>query len=364
MTIFWMYAQRLIKNKLFLILLVVVPSLLLSFITTSFQGGLQLHVGVVDLDQTPLTRMLMEEIGTRATVVEYAEGELETNLVRQRIDYGITIPFGFTQRLIDGVYLPLEAVSLQETNLARPVTFQISGFLNAALAFANGDAGLFYDSMEQYLQAGFQINHQRIDDTGAVEDTVQGIGFLVLSMLFLSSIAAYKIVDDKRSYCLHRLLAAPLTVKSYTLQTIGCFVLIAILQVVGILLIMNWWFHLSFGPNPGLVLAVLIVYAVVAVAFGVALSSIAKNQQQVGVLSSLLITPMAMLGGCFWPRWIMPNLLQEIGKFVPTTWVIEGATKAIYGASVTGVGLEIGVLIVFAVVFFLLGSWKRVDIAA
>ena len=42
-----------------------------------------------------------------------------------------------------------------------------------------------------------------------------------------------------------------------------------------------------------------------------------KNAEEVGVISTLLIIPMTLLGGAFWPRWVMPELLQELGKFVP-----------------------------------------------
>jgi ABC-2 type transport system permease protein len=67
-----------------------------------------------------------------------------------------------------------------------------------------------------------------------------------------------------------------------------------------------------------------------------------------------------MLGGCFWPREIMPKALQQLANFTPVTWVLKASEKLLYGSSINAIGSEIGILLLFALVFLIAGSNKKV----
>ena len=67
-----------------------------------------------------------------------------------------------------------------------------------------------------------------------------------------------------------------------------------------------------------------------------------------------------MLGGCFWPRDIMGSTLQNISNFVPSTWAMKASDKILSGSSLMGVSQELGVLMLFAVVFFIISRSKKV----
>jgi ABC-2 type transport system permease protein len=67
----------------------------------------------------------------------------------------------------------------------------------------------------------------------------------------------------------------------------------------------------------------------------------------------------ALLGGCLFSPDLFPSLLRTISYFIPHTW----AMTAYQDLLVRGQGLaqvlpEIGVLLVFAAVFFGLGVWR------
>jgi ABC-2 type transport system permease protein len=64
-------------------------------------------------------------------------------------------------------------------------------------------------------------------------------------------------------------------------------------------------------------------------------------------------------GGCWWPSELFPDVLLTVNKVLPTTWVMDGLN----GLMLQGFGLmEVlplaGVLLGFAVVFFLIGVWR------
>ena len=46
------------------------------------------------------------------------------------------------------------------------------------------------------------------------------------------------------------------------------------------------------------------------------------TQRAAGVLTSLIIFPLAMLGGCFFPFEWMPGWMVSIGKFTPNGWAL------------------------------------------
>jgi ABC-2 type transport system permease protein len=59
----------------------------------------------------------------------------------------------------------------------------------------------------------------------------------------------------------------------------------------------------------------------------------------------------------------MPSFLQKIGDFVPTTWALKAAEKVLNGSSLIAVSKELLIMLLFAVVFFLMASWRKADIA-
>jgi ABC-2 type transport system permease protein len=70
-----------------------------------------------------------------------------------------------------------------------------------------------------------------------------------------------------------------------------------------------------------------------------------------------------MLGGCWWPMSFMPDILQKIANFVPATWIMKAYNSLLTGKSLMDVADKLLIMVVFSVVFFLLASWKKTDIA-
>jgi ABC-2 type transport system permease protein len=68
---------------------------------------------------------------------------------------------------------------------------------------------------------------------------------------------------------------------------------------------------------------------------------------------------MSALGGCFVPRFTMPEWLQTAGLITPHAWALD----AFQDLFVRGYGLaevlpKVGVLGLFALAFFAVGVWR------
>lgn len=364
--IFTMYLERILKNKIGVLFMIVMPMVFLGFIIAGNSSYNRPAFGVVDLDNTPFSHRLIDVLQMHVTVTLLPEDRVQQALFRGRIDYGIIIPKGLTESMINKGEGKVQGFGLTESNVARPALFKLEQYLSAASNIADarpGDERWFYQGLDRFQVGRTRIVDLTEDPSRGVEDTRQGIGFLVMSMLFLAGFGGLKVVEDRMAFCLHRVLATPISLKTYMIESIGAFFLISVVQVIGILLLMGLVFRLEFGGAFFPVVLVLTLFSLVCVAFSMALASFAKSPQHLGVLSTLLVVPMCMLGGCFWPRWIMPQLLQDVGKLVPTTWVIESVEKLLRGASLLDVYLEIAILCGFAAVLFLLGTWKKSELS-
>ncbi|MNI27117.1 ABC-2 family transporter protein [compost metagenome] len=63
-----------------------------------------------------------------------------------------------------------------------------------------------------------------------------------------------------------------------------------------------------------------------------------------------------MLGGCFWPVYVMPEWMQKIANFVPQTWVIDAIERMSSGSGLGDVMLHVGILSLFALILLGVGS--------
>lgn len=367
MIIFISNVQRMLRKKWNLIPMLVFPAaLILLVMWLNMEGTRILRVGVVDHDATPLTQNLMDVLQEKAHVQKIRDTDIQVKLTEDLFDYVIVIDRGFTGKLIKNENPMIKGYRIQEANTSAPVRIGIESFINAARNIAKvseGDSDKFYRGMKDYQNGSFAMAYQTIEDgTRRKRNTVFVMGFLVLGMLFFSSIAATLVLEDKQNNTFYRLFYSPLSLKSYMFQHILSLLLLSLLQIGAIFAIMLLVFKADFGPSVFNIFAVFAVFSLVSVSFGLAISSASKNKRQASVVSSLLVTPICMLGGCFWPREIMPDILIKIADFVPTTWILKTVEKIVFGSSLAGVAMEILILFLFALIFFLVGTWRRVDL--
>lgn len=367
MTIFYNNMKRLFRDKLSFIFMLLVPVffIAMSMVAFNFGGGF-MAVGIVDKDNTEFTQVIKDNLKDKASVYDIDEGEIKKKLIESKVDCAIMINEGFTKDIIQGKDAKLKLYGLKETDASIPVKFYIDSFVRAAKNIAkasNEDSNKFYEGLNYYSNGRFSTEYKDIDMIKSKRDsTVMALGFLVLGMLLLVNNASSLILEDKSLRTFYRIFSAPITVKSYMIQNILSFFALAVIQIIAIFSIMIFIFNADFGPSIFNMFILFLIFAVVCISLGVAIASVSKDMGQAGTISSLIITPICMLGGCFWPRDIMPDVLKSISNFVPTTWVLKGAEKLILGNGLNQILGEISILVLFSVVFFLIGSWKRTDV--
>ncbi len=103
-------------------------------------------------------------------------------------------------------------------------------------------------------------------------------------------------------------------------------------------------------------LAVFLAYGIIMIlGIGLALGGWAKNERQVAPLGNIIVFPMMFLTGVFFPRFLMPEWLQNITTYVPLTPVIDGTRLILTeGKSLFDLGPQLAIITVWMVIIYII----------
>lgn len=359
--------KRFLNNKMNFVLIILIP---LIFIGLSFSGTStqKAKVGLIDHDRTPLTQAIKQAIQSQADIVPITQKSMRTGLTNNRIDTVLVIPKNFTRSLISGKPMKTESYHVQESNVSSGIRTYISGYLqdlSVMAGAARGSSTQFYTSLQSYQQNHLGLSVSSPDRTGAMrERTVGALGFVIFGLFMIVNVSSRLIMEDKKLRLYSRFFTTPLSVRSYNIQNILSYLTLSAVTIILLLALLVFGFHAALGPSIFSVFLVLLLFSVVAISIGILISSVTKSAGQANALSLLVVTPVAMLGGCFWPISITPVFMQKIADFMPTTWGMRALTTLVYGNGLNDVMMDLLILTGFAALFFLLASWRRTDIAS
>ena len=178
------------------------------------------------------------------------------------------------------------------------------------------------------------------------------IGFVVFFFVFL--ISGMALLKERTSGTLERLLATPVKRSEIVYGYMLSYGLIAIFQTAVVVLAAIWLLDVEVVGNLFNVIIVNVVLALVALAFGVLLSTLAKSEFQMMQFIPLVIMPQLFFSGII-PLSSMGGWAQTVGKFLPLTYSGDAMSQIIlYGRSIGDVLSNIGVLLIFLVILTIL----------
>ena len=178
------------------------------------------------------------------------------------------------------------------------------------------------------------------------------IGFVVFFFVFL--ISGMALLKERTSGTLERLLATPVKRSEIVYGYMLSYGLIAILQTAVVVLAAIWLLDVEVVGNLFHVIIVNVVLALVALAFGILLSTMAKSEFQMMQFIPLVIMPQLFFSGII-PLSSMGDWAQTVGKFLPLTYSGDAMSQIIlYGRSIGDVLPNIGVLLIFLVILTIL----------
>lgn len=363
MTIFKNNIKRILRKKSNLIFMFVLPILTMIFSIKIANTSFPPAVGFIDQDNTELTRFLISSLEKNCNVEFIDEDTINDKLINGTIEFAIKIPNGFTEEIISSKSPKVSTYRVKETENTVPLSTALNNNINAVKNIARvteGDHEKFYKGLELYKKEKLSVDYINIEGTDRKQDKLlQSFGFIVMFMMYLSNNIARLMLEDKRYKTYSRVFCSPITSKSYMLQNILSFISIIGIQIIIAIIIAAKALNLDLGSSTISVLLLLLVFGICCVAMAVAINTLSKDMYQGSVIAQFIILPMSFLGGCFWPRNIMPKFLQQIAKFVPVTWTLEGIEKLLLKPDIRTVYMEMLILMLFSLAFFLIGLSQK-----
>lgn len=178
------------------------------------------------------------------------------------------------------------------------------------------------------------------------------IGFVVFFFVFL--ISGMALLKERTSGTLERLLATPVKRSEIVYGYMLSYGLIAILQTAVVVLAAIWLLDVEVVGNLFNVIIVNVVLALVALAFGILLSTLAKSEFQMMQFIPLVIMPQLFFSGII-PLSSIGDWAQTLGKFLPLTYSGDAMSQIIlYGRGIGDILPNIGVLLIFLVILTIL----------
>ncbi len=182
----------------------------------------------------------------------------------------------------------------------------------------------------------------------------QLITWVFIPLFGISALFAY----ERREGTLRRLLTTPTSKAIFLLGTISGQVAMALIQMTLLVLFAILVFKLNWGNPLGLYI-ILACSCLAAAAVGVTLGTFIKSEGQASGISIMAGMLMGMLGGCWYPIELFPQFMQNAARLLPTTWAMQGLLDlSLRGASVAQILPEAGVLLIFATLFFGIGTLR------
>jgi len=179
--------------------------------------------------------------------------------------------------------------------------------------------------------------------------------FVLMSMVFSGAVIAV----ERHTGVLKRYAYTPARRISILLGKLFGRMLIAFTQIVFLLLVGKYLFHVSLGASPGGLILLMTVFAFCTGAFGVLFGSLFRNPEQVSAISIITTLTMSALGGCWWPIELVPRAFKVIALLLPTGWAMDGIHKLIsFGYGMSAIALNAAVLAGFGIAFVLFASMR------
>lgn len=371
---------ELLRDKRTLILLFMAPVFIMWLMNAAFSANTETNVSIAAVDVSDSIVKSLDDVEHIKAKDYKTESKANEALKDEKVDavlifkdeniyqvtYTNTDP-GKTNLSRQVITSTLKQAQIQDQieNLKKAQEASAQAVKKAQSQSGNLQAG---DSNEANIDQAetVEIKGSQADDINLSEQYIYGdedttfftkmtpilMGFFVFFFVFL--ISGMALLKERTTGTLDRLLATPVKRSDIVYGYMLAYSLIAALQTVVIVLSTIWLLDLEVLGNIGDVIIVNILFALVALAFGLLLSTLAKSEFQMMQFIPLIITPQLFISGII-PLDSMADWVQSIGKVLPLYYAGDALSKIVLnGTSIIHLGNDLLVLSFFLVILTIL----------
>lgn len=331
-------------------------------------GNEKVNISLVDKDGSVLSSKYYEEIKKSDLIsiekVTYREG---TQRIEDKKSSGIIIiPKDFQKSMLDGKVENIQFQASADFTGGTSVEQVLASVLkkmeievSAAREFEK-KSNTSWETMYETIYT--KVNPVSIQKESILHDdqklnnvTGRAAGFSILFVMIVMLSATGTILKARQLGVWSRLLGTPVSKVQILAGYILFFFLIGWIQFGVLMILTHSLFDVQWGNLLGVITLVSVLLLAV-IGLALLLASIVKTTEQQSALGNIVVISTCMISGLYWPVEIEPAWMQTAANFVPQTWAMRGFTELIVrGGTLADIGGYIGILILFAGVFFVIG---------
>ncbi len=367
----WKDLIELFRNRLGLVLLVVMPlfmMVMVGFIYPSNGGeGSNLPVAIVNEDlgfgnsTIPSQAFVagLQQINNQTHFLAFSNvssmTEVKDMVQKGDLQGGIVIPSNFSESVMTGQQGTIIIIT-DNSNLQ--ISQQINGYSQVYMdllstALAEHNVQMLNPTINQNNSLAI-VKPYSIQLQGVVSGTTNIFDFVapgIMAMTVMMSVMTglpVAISQEKEIGTMDGMMVAPINRLSIILgKTLGQTAR-GLIQGFIILVLAVGLFGVTIHGSILLVFALLLLGVFSFVGLGIVITSFTKDQETAQMLMMTLMFPMMFLSGVFFPIQTMPWYMQDISKLLPLTYASQALRKVmVLGAGVPAISTELIVLIVF-----------------
>ena len=353
-------------NLLWLIVMPIIWTTLIGTMSTSDGGDDKIPVGFLNRDGgiygEVFAEILRKEESIKIVAVIEGDEDKMRDLVKDtKLSVGLIIPNDFSEKLKAGDQVVIEILKSE-----RNTSYFLDELITKAAERISIDALSANFTLEKFIERKAVSESEILENEkkkiwqdafkGAdeffmpappiyveyivlsVEERNENIpigmnasspGFAVMFVMMGVFFAGAEMSQERHLKTLARLLTTP-TEKFFIIsgKMLGFF-LVGFIQFLILILFGQLVLKVNWGNLPSGVLLLVISYVLSVTGIGTLLSVIVRTSAQAGAFAVLISMVTSMLGGAWWPIEIVPRFMQNIARFTPQYWAINGFNKII-----------------------------------
>lgn len=376
LSIGWVNIKRMLRERSNIFFVFIFPIALVLLIGIQFGSGFEPGVAIHQADRDALSDRVVDALeaegALRVQTLETTD-EVITAVERGTVQAGVLLPEGMGQTAAGG-----EVVEIGLIGRTDGTSSQISSVIGASISevmlpvgaaqFAAAETGTAFDEALSAAD-GVSAQVERIEvEVSAVGEAIfpasmgrfdLGASSQLTLFTFLTALAGSSALILTRQLGISkRMLSTPTPMRTIIVgESLGRFGT-ALVQGLYIMVLTLIIFGVDWGDPLGAIL-ILVAFSAVGAGAGMLLGSTFSNDQQAGGIGVVLALGLAALGGAMYPLELFGPTMQRIAHFTPHAWALDAFAVLVREDGTTvDILVELGVLIVYAVVLLTLAAWR------
>ncbi|MBK9925245.1 MAG: ABC transporter permease [Anaerolineales bacterium] len=197
------------------------------------------------------------------------------------------------------------------------------------------------------------------DWTGGNPYNQSSPGILVQFAIFGLVTSGQILVQEKKTRTLQRLITTAMKPWEIVMGHMLAMFTVTFLQTMMLVLFGQWVLKVDYLREPLGVLLIAVTLGLWIASMGLLIGVTAKEEQNVILYAMIAMFLFSALGGTWFPLDVTGGAFATIGRAMPSAWAMNGLQNIL----IRGLGLEsvwtaVGMLLAYAVFFFLLAVWR------